>query len=194
MRALLLCTLIAGGLAACGGDDSDNSIPTDEPTVRLTAGPIAPAIQPAPAQPLNAESIEPQDGVIELAASGQRFAQNFLRIPAAGESVTIRLTNGDNVPHSLRLAGLDGRFETEDDAITNPTQIDGGGVGELTFAPQADGAYTFRCDFHPTTMGGQIVVGSATPGSAPPESADETATPVTSFGPEGESESPTPTQ
>ena len=27
------------------------------------------------------------------------------------------LTNNDNVPHSLRLAGLDGRYDTEDDAV-----------------------------------------------------------------------------
>lgn len=185
------CVLAFVLLAACGSDDK--SIPTEEPTVRTTAGPIAPALQPAPAQPLNAESVEPQDGVIELTASGQKFTQNFLRVPAANESITIRLTNNDNVPHSLRLAGLDGRFDTDDDAVTNPTQIDGGGVGELTFAPQADGAYTFRCDFHPTTMGGQIVVGSATPGSAPSgEETSVTDTPVASFPPEGGTETPAP--
>ena len=183
------CALVFATLAACSSDDK--SIPTEEPTVQTTAGPVAPALQPAPAQPLNAEFIEPQDGVIELTASGQKFTQNYLRIPAAGESITIRLTNNDNVPHSLRLAGLDGHFDTDDDAVAIPTQIDGGGVGELTFAPQADGPYTFRCDVHPTTMGGQIVVGSATPGSAPPESLTETATPLRTFGPE---DTETPTQ
>ena len=187
---LVTCALVFVALAACSSDDK--SIPTEEPTVQTTAGPVAPALQPAPAQPLNAESIEPQDGVIELTASGQRFTQNYLRVPAANESITIRLTNNDNVPHSLRLAGLDGHFDTDDDAVTNPTQIDGGGVGELTFAPQADGPYTFRCDFHPTTMGGQIVVGSATPGSAPSsEETSVTDTPVASFPPEGETGSPT---
>lgn len=193
---LITCALVFVAFAACGDDDADNgSIPTTDPTTKITVGPIAPAIQPAPAQPLSAESIEPQDGVIELAATGQVFTQNFLRVPAAGESVTIRLTNNDNVPHSLRLAGLDGRFDSEDDAVTNPTQIDGGGAGELTFAPQADGAYTFRCDFHPTTMGGQIVVGAATPGSGPPASTSDTATPVASFPPEEETtDSETPAE
>lgn len=183
---LVTCALVFAALAACSSDDK--AIPSEEPTVRITAGPVAPALQPAPAQPLNAESIEPQDGVIEITASGQKFTQNFLHVPAAGDSVTIRLTNSDPVPHSLRLAGLDGRFETEDDAVTNPAQIDGGGAGELTFAPQADGPYTFRCDFHPTTMGGQIVVGSATPGSAPSAPTSETATPAGTFPPESEPE------
>lgn len=188
---LVACALVLASLAACSSDDK--SVPTEEPTVRITAGPVAPALQPAPAQPLNAESIEPEDGVIEITASGQKFTQNFLRVPAANESITIRLTNSDTVPHSLRLAGLDGRFDSEDDAVTNPTQIDGGGVGELTFAPQADGPYTFRCDFHPTTMGGQVVVGSATPGSASSAPTSETATPEASFPPVGETEFPTPT-
>ena len=192
MRSLLTlgaCALIVASFIACSGDD-DKSLPTNEPTVKITAAPIAPGPQPASAQPLNADPIEPQDGVIEVIASDQKFTQNYLRVPAAGDSITIRLTNNDNVPHSLRLAGLDGRYDTEDDAVTNPAQIDGGGVGELTFAPQADGAYTFRCDFHPTTMGGQIVVGSATPGSAPSSGTAPTDTPVTSFGLEGETPAP----
>ena len=82
---------------------------------------------------------------------------------------------------SFALAGLDGQFDTEDDAVTNPAQIAAGGAGELTFAPLAAGAYTFRCDFHPTTMGGQIVVGDATPGSAP--TASPPATPSASASP-----------
>ena len=75
-----------------------------------------------------------------------------------GETVTIRLTNGDSVPHNLRIAGPDGQYETEDDAVTEPDQVNAGGSGELSFAPQIAGAYTFRCDFHPTQMGGQVVV------------------------------------
>ena len=192
LLALVSCALFLASVVACSSDD-DKSVPTDEPTIETTAGPVAPALQPASAQTLNSDSVEPQDGVIEISASGQKFTQNYLRIPAAGESVTIRLTNNDAVRHSLRLAGLDGRFDTEDDAVANPAQIDGGGAGELTFAPQADGPYTFRCDFHPTTMGGQIVVGSATPGSGPPDTASgDTDTPIASFAPEGEAETPAP--
>jgi plastocyanin len=156
--SVLLCLCIA-----CSSGDSTSSATRTALSTELPAGPRD---QPPPAQQLDSQAVEPQGGVIEVTVSGQRFEQNYLRIPL-GQSVTIRLTNNDNTPHSLRIAGLDGQFNTEDDAVTNPPQIDGGGLGELTFAPLSAGVYTFRCDFHPTTMGGQIVVGDATPGSAP---------------------------
>src|SRR5438445_10727291 len=161
-------TLIIACLCiACSSGDSTSSATR---TALSTEPPAVPRDRPPPAQSLDPQAVEPQGGVIEIAASGQHFEQNYLRIPL-GQSVTIRLTNNDNTPHSLRIAGLDGQFDTEDDAVTNPAQIAAGGVGELTFAPLSAGAYTFRCDFHPTTMGGQIVVGNATPGSAPTASA-----------------------
>ena len=168
MRSGLLAT-IAGALIlaciciACSSGDSTSSATR---TILSTEPPAGPRDQPPPAQQLDPQAVEPRDGVIEIAASGLRFEQNYLRIPL-GQSVTIRLTNNDNTQHSLRIAGLDGQFDTEDDAVTNPAQIGAGGAGELTFAPLSAGAYTFRCDFHPTTMGGQIVVGDATPQSAP---------------------------
>ncbi|MFQ5472777.1 MAG: plastocyanin/azurin family copper-binding protein, partial [Dehalococcoidia bacterium] len=80
-----------------------------------------------------------------------------IQIPL-GEPILIRATNSDLVVHNLRLAGLDGQFMTEDDAVTDPDTIAAGNGGELTFAPPIAGAYTFRCDFHPETMGGLIVV------------------------------------
>ena len=168
MRSGLLAA-IAGALIlaclciACSSGDSTSSATR---TALSTEPPAGPRDQPPPAQSLDPQAVEPQGGVIEITASAQHFEQNYLRIPL-GQSVTIRLTNNDNTPHSLRIAGLDGLFDTEDDAVTNPAQIAAGGVGELTFAPLSAGAYTFRCDFHPTTMGGQIVVGDVTPGSAP---------------------------
>jgi plastocyanin len=97
-----------------------------------------------------------------MAASGLQFEQNYLST-SPGETVTIRLTNEDSVPHNLRIAGVDGQFTTEDDAVTTPEQVDAGQTGELTFAPPTDGVYTFQCDFHPASMGGEIVVGDATP-------------------------------
>ncbi len=179
MRSALLAAIVSASVLLCLGIacSSGDSTSSATRTVLSTASPAGPRDQPAPAQPLGPQAVEPRDGVIEITASGLRFEQNYLRIPL-GQSVTIRLTNNDNTPHSLRIAGLDGQFNTEDDAVTNPAQIDGVGVGELTFAPLAAGAYTFRCDFHPTTMGGQIVVGNATPGSVP--TASPTASPRTS--------------
>jgi plastocyanin len=179
MRSALLVAIVSASLLLCLGIacSSGDSASSATRTVLSTASPAGPRDQPAPAQPLGPQAVEPRDGVIEITASGLRFEQNYLRIPL-GQSVTIRLTNNDDTPHSLRIAGLDGQFDTEDDAVANPAQIEGGGVGELTFAPLSAGAYTFRCDFHPTTMGGQIVIGDATPGSVP--TASPTASPQAS--------------
>ena len=77
---------------------------------------------------------------------------------AVGEDVTIRVTNRDQLTHNLRLAGLDGQYDTEDDAVTEPDFIINGATGDLDFAPAIPGAYTFHCDFHPGSMGGQILV------------------------------------
>jgi plastocyanin len=96
-------------------------------------------------------------GIIEVAAENVAFVGNRLRIPL-GEAVTIRVTNRDGLPHNLRIAGPDGEFRTEDDAVTEPEAIGRGETGELTFAPPLAGECTFRCDFHPLTMGGVIVV------------------------------------
>jgi plastocyanin len=159
--------------AACSSSSDSTASPTLAAALS-TEQHAGPREQPAPAQPLNPQSVEPQDGVIEVSIADTLFVQNYLHVPL-GESVTIRVTNNDQIPHSLRLAGLDGQFDTEDDAVTNPAQINGGSVGELTFAPEAAGAYTFRCDIHPLQMGGQIVVGDATPGSAPTASPAELA-------------------
>ncbi len=179
--ALLAITglLVLACLAACGSDDDSTPSPTQAAADVNTGPPPGPREQPAPAQPLTGSPVEPKDGVIEVSILDALFQQNYLHVPL-GESVTIRVTNKDQIQHSLRLAGLDGQFGTEDDAVANPPQIDGGGVAELTFAPLAAGAYTFRCDFHPGTMGGQIVVGDATPGSAPTDTpaATDTETPA----------------
>lgn len=92
-----------------------------------------------------------------MTAENVAFVGNRLSIPR-GEAVTIGVTNRDGVSHNLRIAGPDGEFETEDDAVTAPETINRGEAGELTFAPPLAGEYTFRCDFHPLTMGGVIVV------------------------------------
>lgn len=162
LRLAAASLFLAPIFAACAGNDSATTTPgitTESPNAVPSIG--GPVNQPLPVQELS-DPVEPSDGAIEVAASGLRFTQNYLKLKV-GESVTIRLTNNDDVPHNLRIAGLDGRFGTEDDAVVTPDQVDPGQVGELTFAPAAPGVYTFQCDFHPTLMGGEIVAGDATP-------------------------------
>jgi len=150
MASTAAALALAGG--ACGGNDSDKAAP----------GLTVPALgqlqaQPEPVQQLDAALTEPKEGVIEVSAENASFQPNRLSVPI-GQAVTIRVANKDGQPHSLRIAGPDGQYETEDDAVTEPPTIGGGETAELTFAPQVAGAYTFRCDVHPGSMGGQIVV------------------------------------
>lgn len=172
---LLLATAVA--FAACGDDDDDRGGATadDVTPTSAPASPVGPQVQPEPPQPVDREAIQPSGGVIELVAENMLFVDNNLAV-GVGESVTIRVTNNDSTVHNLRVAGTDGEYITQDDAVTTPDQIEpSGGVGELTFAPPVAGFYTFRCDFHPTSMGGQIVAGN--PGTPPP-TPRRTATPT----------------
>jgi plastocyanin len=100
--------------------------------------------------------------VIAIEAAAQAFAPNRW-VVSIGENLTITVTNNDEVAHNLRIAGVDGAFGTEDDAITAPDSIAAGAAGEVTFAPLVPGDYTFRCDFHPDLMGGRIEVQAGLP-------------------------------
>jgi plastocyanin len=152
-------------LGACGGDDETveplptvavvQDTATAQPTREIQAQPDSP-------QPLDATASVAQDGVIAIGAQNTLFAPNSWTT-AAGESVTIQLNNGDGQQHNLRIAGPDGEYQTQDDAVTVPEAVNGGETGELTFVPLVPGDYTFRCDFHPEAMGGQIVVGLGVP-------------------------------
>lgn len=153
LAALFAIVLAALALAAC----SDTQERTAAPSLpaNTAAATIKLGQQPEVVQTLDPKVTSPRDSVIEVAAENLSFAPNRLGI-AVGESVTIRVTNKDGVKHSLRIAGLDGGYDTDDDAATQ--DLAGGEVGEVNFAPTVKGNYTFRCDFHPGSMGGRIEV------------------------------------
>jgi len=151
--ALALLALLPVLSFACGGDGNEGPAPIDREPLTPFGGQLQP--QPQPAQELDPEPASPSDDLIDVVAQNTAFRPNNLAVPL-GQPVTIRLTNGDSVPHSLRIAGPDGQFDTEDDAVTEPESIDPGASGELVFSPLLAGAYTFRCNFHPDRMGGSI--------------------------------------
>ena len=96
------------------------------------------------------ESEDP-GGPIQVTA--QEFAFNPTRIEiTAGEEVTIEMTNRDEgVTHNFHvIAG------SVDEALPTFTPADG--PQSLTFTIEAAGTYEFRCDVHPTTMIGALVV------------------------------------
>ena len=150
---LLLLTIV---IAACSGDDDDGAAEIAEATPTVDAN-LTVQNQPDPVQPPVGTPSEPQEGVYEIFVEGAAFYGNTIN-GALGELTIIRVTNNDQLTHNLRIAGLDGQYDTEDDAVTEPAAIEPGASGELRFAPAVRGAYTFRCDYHPGTMGGQIIV------------------------------------
>ena len=161
-HALLFVALVGTvtTLAACGGDDEKvETLPTVAVVQDTATAPPTQQIQaqPSPSQLLDATASAAEDGIIAIEAREVLFVRNHWSV-AIGENVTIRLNNADSQQHNLRLAGPDGEYETQDDAVTVPEAVNGGESGELTFAPLVQGPYTFRCDFHPDTMGGQIEV------------------------------------
>jgi plastocyanin len=149
---LLLCSafLLA---AACGDDDDDDAVITGAP--EGSASPVAPPAQPSSAQAIDAELTEATDGVINVSLASISFSPNNLHAPL-GQSVTIHLTNDDSTSHTMRVAGIDARYDTEDDAVVQT--MGPGASGELQFAGGMAGTFTFRCDLHPGSMGGVIVV------------------------------------
>ena len=150
----LLLLLVAGlFVAACGDGDDSGGIATETPN--LFPSPPVPQEQPAPVQAIDATLTEPLNGVIEVRLLDILFSPNNLHVPL-DDAVTIRLTNNDPVTHTMRVAGIDGRYDTEDDAFISA--IGPGAVEELTLDGAAAGTFTFRCDLHPGSMGGVIVV------------------------------------
>jgi plastocyanin len=149
----LLFVLAVG--VACSNDEEPG--PTANPNNPPALSPTQVLVQPDPVQPLDEQATEAADGVIEVTIQGAAFVGNKLRVPF-GESAKIDVTNKDEQAHNLRIAGFDGEYQTEDDAVTDPDAIDAGGSGSLNFAPAVPGTYTFRCDYHPGSMGGVVIV------------------------------------
>jgi plastocyanin len=97
-------------------------------------------------------------GEFEVIATDFAFDPSELSV-AAGSDVSITMTNEGAAPHNLRVAGEDGEYDTDDDAVTDPDNIGGGESGTLEWtAPEAAGDFEFRCDFHPAQMTGTITV------------------------------------
>lgn len=162
------CTTVATALvliAACGGGNDDKTETSVTPSIVQDTAPAPTAeLQPQPdvPQPLDETVSLPEGGIIGVEARETRFTPNRWTV-ALGETISIVVGNGDSVQHNLRIAGLDGQYDTEDDAVTVPQALNGGETGELVFSPLVPGEYSFRCDFHPGQMGGRIEVEPGVP-------------------------------
>lgn len=155
---------IAAGLlllaAACGGDDDDGGNGGNGNGDTATATAPADEIQPQPAVPQEVEDevTEAVDGVIQTVVNDTHYAVSNLKAPL-NETTTIEIDNEGLAIHNFRIAGADGEWNTADDSVSDPDLIPSGGSAIVEFTPTLAGTYTFRCDIHPTTEGGVIVVG-----------------------------------
>lgn len=100
----------------------------------------------------------PPPGGLAIAMHDNSFDPNELSV-AAGETVSIAVTNAGVAIHNVRIAGADGTYNTDDDAVSDPDVVRGGQDATIEFsAPAEAGDIDFRCDFHPTEMTGTITV------------------------------------
>ena len=75
---------------------------------------------------------------------------------AAGDAVTLTLTNGGNAPHTLTVYEDEAYTTAGADADTGT--VAGGGEGAFTATFNDSKTYYFRCEIHPSQMMGTITV------------------------------------
>ncbi len=82
--------------------------------------------------------------------------------------ITFSLVNRGAAPHNMRIAGPDNRYDSGDDAVSQPDLIRPAQSGTLAQTFASLGSLNFRCDFHPVEMTGRITVVAAPAAGASP--------------------------
>ena len=95
---------------------------------------------------------------VAIAAKDLAFDTKTIAVES-GRQVVIKLDNQDaNIPHNWAL------YESEEAAASAATTLASGPIQsgpvqeQILFDPLQPGTYFFRCDVHPTTMTGELVV------------------------------------
>lgn len=126
---------------ACGGDDDDDA-GDDEASPAATATPGG----------------DGGDVTFDVSMGDNFFDPEGFTVPT-GASVTFNLTNDGSAIHNMRVAGPDGDYNTEDDAVSEEELVSPGDPAVLEWtAPSDAGEIFFQCDLHPTDMLGTITV------------------------------------
>ena len=90
---------------------------------------------------------------------GDNYYQPNVFTVKAGQKVTFHFKNEGIAIHNMRISGADNKYETEDDALSDPRMIPSGGTGTLEWtAPDKTAEIKVRCEFHPTDSTGIIKV------------------------------------
>ena len=112
----------------------------------------AAAAAPEPVALADGATIEIGDNFFKLDAK-----QNPVFTVTAGAAVNATLNNtGANI-HDLHIDGVDKKFDSDDDIISDPDAVSGGTTGTIAINLPV-GTYNYKCDFHADTMKGTIVV------------------------------------
>jgi len=95
---------------------------------------------------------------IEVAMRDNLFETKEIAVQA-GQKVIFNLANDGAVPHNMRIAGPDGKYNTADDTVSSPDIVLGGQTATLEWqAASSAGSIPFQCDIHPGVMAGTITV------------------------------------
>jgi plastocyanin/mono/diheme cytochrome c family protein len=121
-----------------------------------TCGQNPPAATPAAGPPV------PVTGTVTMNLGDNFFDLNGEQNPTlevrVGDPITVQMTNTGSAPHNMRTTGDDAEFDSDDDAVSDPDLISGGGTGTINFSFAQPGTYEYQCDFHADQMNGEISV------------------------------------
>ena len=96
--------------------------------------------------------------ILDISQDDNFFEPNVFTV-APGQRVTFRIANDGAAIHNKRIAGSDGEFNTDDDAVSDPEMVSPGEAAVLSWtAPGQPATIDFRCDFHPGEQTGTITV------------------------------------
>ncbi len=137
VASLLLCSALIAGCATTNTFNA-TATPTSIATALQTTGGTA-----------------GQGTTIDLTAQNFAFDKSTITVPA-GAQITVNLRNMDSgAPHNFAVY-TDASAAT---TIFKGPNVNGPGTTTYTFtAPSTPGTYFFRCDVHPTTMTGSLIV------------------------------------
>jgi len=98
------------------------------------------------------------DPVFDVTMGDNFYEPNVFPVKA-GQKVTFHFKNEGAAVHNMRVAGADNKYDTEDDALSEPREIRSGGTGTLEWtAPDKAGEINVRCEFHPADSTGTVKV------------------------------------
>lgn len=96
-------------------------------------------------------------GAVPVEMGDNFFKPKELKVKA-GDELSFELKNTGAAIHNMRLAGADNKYDSGDDAVSDPDTVRAGAPATLKYKFSAPGAMDFRCDFHPTQMTGKITI------------------------------------